>query len=195
MTAEGCAVEPIALDAARALAEFALFGGAEAETRGANWLLGFFWDGVLWGKRHGQGWRLASSVLPGAAPVPRRHALLELRLFGPDCEALLWRQNGQLAGRWLRNAPHAVDREWLRPARGAYITHGDAVISKAGGFTEVADSAGMRQVLPLELEDADLKRGRPELQFVQYFACDGESGLVQPATARLTDLAWNSRSQ
>jgi len=193
---EGCEITPIAGAEARALTDWALMGSERGEHEDLDWLLAYFWDGVCWGRREGSRWRLGHTAFPDVVPKPRVHTLSELRLFGRSREALIWREADGLAGRWLADSPPPI--VWPAPVAAAYITHGDQLpkgIASREGFTWVTDSAGMQQVLPLDLSNEDLKQNRPRIEFTQYFAVDPESGLVGPAAARLTRLAWSPEAR
>ncbi len=78
--------------------------GRPASVNGAVWLLVFCDDGASLGAVE----ELAGSLTP--------HKLLELRLFGPESELLIWRGDKGLRGRMLRDAGSAAAAGPLRPS-------------------------------------------------------------------------------
>ena len=56
-------------------------------------------DGVVWGRRLGDGqWAWSSGVVDASPPI-RLSTLQQLRLFGVDAEVFLWRDGATLRGR------------------------------------------------------------------------------------------------
>jgi CRISPR-associated protein (TIGR03984 family) len=164
--------------------------GAPNGQSGPVWLLAYCHDGVVWGMLRNSRWQLGSQIFPELSPHPSIHNLLEMRIFSEQREALIWRDGDGFCGRWLKDFPQIPDGP-LAPMDGGYLTHGDRVKEVRESFTHVADARGVRQVLPLVLDQASLNRQRPTLHFRQYLAQDEDSGLVRPAAARLTGLTWN----
>jgi len=149
-----------ALSAEQALALWNWVSGADdpsATVVRFNWLYGTFDDGVLWGRFDSGEWRLPTAFEP-LVPSLRMETLWELRLFGPDEEIILWKEEGlddSLRGRSLTSA---ATTPGLAPLPSQLILTGDRIrphTENGNGFTLVTDATGARQVVPIDCTDDD----------------------------------------
>jgi CRISPR-associated protein (TIGR03984 family) len=186
-------------DEAACEAWFAWFAsGASAPATAAEfrWALGHYDDGVAWARAASGstlvlgsgGWWHGHQAAPDVSPPPRRERLQELRLFGADTEVLLWRGEGRLFGRLLRDA--GIDEEPLvtRPSFERRLLRGDRTEALPHGFTLASDGGGARQALPFEVAAADLTVGRVALSVRHYFQMDESTGVVRIAATRLVGI-------
>ena len=186
MSVQFAIFENLGSNACEALIQEALTGASTAS--GWTWLLGYFDDGVVWGRVEAGVWRLSNDVYPEVSPEPRRRHLQELRLFGPDGEALLWRTAGDLKGRVVIDESMDPGQQPARPSSESRLLLGDRVVDARAGFTLVEERDGRRQALPLECSESDLSAGRVVLTVRNYFEEDGNTGMVRIGVTRLVGL-------
>ena len=166
-----------------------------------TWVLAHSDDGVTWGRFDEQAgrWRLGHEAAPGVSPPIRLEALQELRVFGTGGELLIWRADDGLRGRLLEDNEAdgtADDTDPLRPSDEYRIVRGDRVVcSFDAGFTKVADATGAEQVLPLALDEAQLRRHAVRLNVRHYWTQDSEDGTVRIAVTRLVELTPGGRDE
>lgn len=193
----GCIIEPLEMeDCERVLAW--LLGeqtSAPPPATGVVWALAHSDGGVTWG-RFDPGtsrWRLGHEAAPEVSPRICPEALQELRVFGEQCEILMWRTYQGLRGRVLRDSEVAADRpneaDPLRPSNESRIVRGDSVHSAEGqAFTGVTDHMGAQQVLPMAVTSDQLRRRQVRLHVRHYWVQDVEYGTVRIAVTRLVRL-------
>jgi CRISPR-associated protein (TIGR03984 family) len=186
-----CVLE--SLDASRCRDLLAwVVGNREAPTTdGVELLLAYCYDGVTWGRldRDTGRWQLACVPFPDYAQKPREEKLLELRLFGPEFEILIWRQGRSFTGRTLRD--HQCAQEYLRPIDESRILLADRLLEgPKGGFSRVGSPIGAEQVVPVDVsEDVFQKSPWPlRLHARHYLESDDETGAVRIAATRLVKL-------
>lgn len=169
------------------------------EVTGLVWALAHCDDGVTWGRYDDQAktWRLGNQVSGNGKTSPsppiRRETLQELRLFGEECEILIWRMEGDLRGRLIRETDPPVDRDDktnpLRPADEFRILLGNFVIAPCQhSFTHVGDQTGTEQVLPIVVDKKQLQSGQVGLVVSHYYEQGQETGIVRIAATRLVRL-------
>jgi CRISPR-associated protein (TIGR03984 family) len=183
----GCAIEPIDGAASTAWLSYVL-GDAKAPTVFGEpmWLLCHCDDGVTWGRYEGGVWRLGSDVFPDLCPRPAAATLLELRLFSPVTEVLIWRTHSGLRGRILRDSTQPnVDPACLPDDEERLLMIG-RVIDRKEGFTRVANGAGAEMALPVQLGEG--LAAWPRLRVRHYFACDEDTGCVRVVATRLVEV-------
>lgn len=185
----GCRLEPLS----DALAWLRWVTGedeppAQAREQELKWLLAHCLDGVTWGYSGEAGWRLGCRAFPEISPEPRRDTLLELRLFGPRAEVLLWSDPQGLRGRILEEDDPAEEGGPLAPAEEALILLGDRPLDRREGFTRLRARTGAEQVVPVEVEIEDLEAHRWRLELRHYFHREPDTGAVRVAVSRLVDL-------
>jgi CRISPR-associated protein (TIGR03984 family) len=194
----GCVIDPLdraACDAhlARILGEH---GAAEPRHAAAFlWLLAHSDDGVTWGRwdQEAKTWFLGHESVPDVSPPIRSKTLQELRLFGETSEILIWRSEGGLRGRWLRETEPRADRcdesKPLRPSDECRILRGDHVVAAyERGFTRVRDRTGAEQVVPLRVNDTALQARQLRIRVRHYWEQDAGNGAVRIAATRLVSL-------
>lgn len=198
MDIAGCEIEPIGHS--ECLQVVAWLTGDESAPPanigdGLIWALAHSDGGVTWGKYDQESgrWQLGCDFVPEVSPRLSPEALHELRVFGEPAELLIWRSDGHLRGRLLRdrtpNRKSEAEMYALRPCDRLRILRGNRVrLGVASGFTWVVDVAGAEQALPLELDEQKLRRREARLRVRHYWIQDPEDGTVRIAVTRLVAL-------
>lgn len=161
-----------------------------------EWLLAHCDDGLTWGFREGSVWHVASDH--DLATEPKAGNLQQLRLFGENCELLVWRLAGGFRGRILRDASSEGLNAWEKPKDESRILVGDRLLEKPrGGFSIVGDAHGSRHAFPMECTENDFEDGRHPLRLKvrHYFARAArardrqpDTGVVRIAASRLVSI-------
>jgi CRISPR-associated protein (TIGR03984 family) len=154
-------------------------------------LLAYCYDGVTWGRldRDTRQWRLACEPFPARVPKPTEKNLIELRLFGPEREVLIWREGQRFGGRTLKD--DSCELNYLRPMDESWILLGDRLLEPPkDGFTRVGSATGAEQVVPVQIsEDVFQQSSWPlRLHVRHYLESDDETGAVRIAATRLVKL-------
>ena len=191
---EGCRIKPLDSQECQTVVDW-VTGGAEPLV-GLDrlvWLLAHCRDGVTWGKFNGdsRSWRLSSTPFPDLSPKITELNLLEMRLFGPTEEVLIWHTRTGFSGRRLLDEQTQDQESPTKPDDEARILLGDRLVDDAKeGFTRVSTASGMEQAVPLECEEGDFTDGRQPLRFKvrYYFEQDAQTGAVRVAASRLVDV-------
>ena len=197
-TLVGCRLEPVAEAACRSWLDYVTVAGpAPHDGHDLRWLLAHCDDGVVWGRKSGDSWRLSSQPFPDISPRLNGGNVQQLRLFGPQSELLVWRTDDGLRGRWLTHAADGVDVS-LKPEEQEYILVGDRVLRQAQqGFTVVGDGRGSRHAVPLECPEtafpARPRRHPLRLSVWHYFAADEQSNIVRIVASRLAGVRLVSK--
>jgi CRISPR-associated protein (TIGR03984 family) len=196
----GCQLQTVEDSACHAwLDHVAGRGGAPAPGYELRWLLAHCDDGVIWGRRDATGWRLSCEPFPDISPRLELFNAQQLRLFGPECELLLWRVDGGFRGRLLTHGPAPADPT-VNPEEQCYVLVGDRVVRPTqDGFTVVGDGRGSRHAVPLVCPESAFPaqpRQHPlRLKVWHYFTADSESGLVRVVACRLADVRLVAREK
>jgi CRISPR-associated protein (TIGR03984 family) len=116
--------------------------------------------------------------------------LLELRLFGPESEILIWRSDAGWAGRRITDVPLTGQNLALQPAEEDRVLLGDRLRQAKDGFTRVRTAAGAEQAVPIECDEASFGNGPGPLRLKvrNYFQQDQETGVVRVAASRLVNV-------
>lgn len=201
-TIAGCRIAPVGRAVCKQVVAWLLgkSGVAPEDLRaGCVWVLAHSDDGVTWGRfdRQAGRWRLGHEAAPEVSPPIRLEALQELRVFGTGGEVLIWRSDDGLRGRFLEDTEPdgtADDTDPMRPSDELRIVRGDRVRAGAdGGFTRVTDGTGAEQVLPIALDESQLRQHEVRLHVRHYWAQNAEDGTVRIAVTRLVDLTTGGR--
>lgn len=171
----------------------------QARAHGFRWLLAHSDDGVNWGKFGEDGLIISHDVAGNAekqyVPELNLTRLIELRLFGPDTEMLLWRTATGMAGRLLDDREVRKDVETRNEKRLLWGVQTDRDLKP--GFIVVSEADGLRHVVPLP--DTGRKPGsrdKPDyrlyLEMRHYLDFDDE-GQAYVAASRLVNLDSHKR--
>ena len=155
-----------------------------------EWALIHCSDGVSWGYFK-DGWHLGCHAFPGYSPHIVEYNLMELRIFGARAEILIWRNEGVMAGRLLRDIDTGNEDPLLKPADETRVLVGDRLLDgPKDGFSRVGSAAVQEQVVPLACSKDDFRAGRWPLRLKvrHYFEQDNKSGALRVGATRLVDL-------
>lgn len=190
MLVVGCQLETLDEVASRSWLDFVLGRGeAPGKLGDRAWLLCHCEDGVTWGRREGDEWHLGSSCFPDLCPAPSESSILEMRVFSPAAEALIWRTEGGFQGRVLRDAEpgDAAAPPPDRPDDEERLLLAGRVGEERRGFTRVGDGSGAEQALPLRVTEGP-PSSWPKLRVRHYFARDDRTGSVRVVATRLVEV-------
>ena len=162
-------------------------------TTNCRWLLAHCDDGVTWGARREDGWRLGSSAFPDLCPSISLENLIEIRLFGDHEELLMWWDDSELRGRWLIDDPASPCDPTVRPHEEDRVLLGNDRPEAKNGFSRVADGSGREQAVPLVCSTTDFGSERQRrmplrLTVNHYFETDSRTGAVRVAATRLVNV-------
>lgn len=189
MQIAGCQVTPLDHGASNNWLEFILRRGVAPAAMGSPaWLLCHCHDGVTWGRWQGGEWSLGSSYFPDLCPSPSEANVLELRVFCPTIEVLIWRTGNGFLGRAVRDIslgdsmhlPERTAEEWR-------LLLGTRVCEHRGCFTRLEDGTGAEQAVPVVLQGGP-PSSWPRLHVRHYFARDERTGCVRVVMTRLVDF-------
>jgi CRISPR-associated protein (TIGR03984 family) len=175
--------------ASRSWLVFVVRGGpAPAALGDRAWLLCHCDDGVTWGRLDGEEWQLGSSCFPDLCPVPSESNVLEMRVFSPAAEVLIWRTENGLCGRMLRDAePGDAGEQPDRPDDEERLLLASRVGEHREGFTRLGDGSGAEQALRLRVTEGP-SSSWPRLRVRHYFARDDRTGCVRVVATRLVEV-------
>ncbi|HOL96641.1 MAG TPA: CRISPR-associated protein Csx19 [bacterium] len=202
----GCRIEPLNSEACHAVLEW-VAGKAEPAHEGDKfkWMLAHCHDGVTWGRWDGssRSWVLSSKPFPDLCPHITTSNLLEIRLFGPEKETLIWRTGKGFSGRCLIEEPSGrclideplQDKDLpCRPDDETRILLGERLLDgPKDGFTRVGTAGGAQQAVPWECTESDFtnKRWPLRLKVRHYFEHVKDTGAVREAASRLVKVCWD----
>lgn len=150
-------------------------------------LLAFLDDGVVWGKFDAGGW-ITSDRAGVGLPKLRLAALQELRLFGPECEVLLYRvEEGEFHLRMIEDKPSEKPdyTEYFDELQFLWGTN-----SKPGenGFTILTEgNQGLLHAVPLAVTLKDDQGRHPRLR-VRHYLNPASEPLAQVSASRCVSL-------
>jgi hypothetical protein len=110
--------------------------------------------------------------------VPSVQTLLEMRVFLPLLEVLIWRTEDGLRGRILRDVARNGQEGPLAPDDEERLLLAGHLIEHREGFTRVGDGTGAEQGTP----------AWPRLRVRHYFKSDEATGCVRVAVTRLVEV-------
>ena len=193
----GCKIEP--LDSKACEHWLAWLNGESGDgppnASGLVWAVAHSDEGVTWGRYDGdqRSWHLGNQCHPEISPPIRRTALQELRIFGTAAEVLIWKADEDLRGRLIGDtsvARASEDLDPLRPSEESRMVRGDRVADVSGsGFSRLVDRAGAEQVIPIAVNEDQLRERKVRLLVKHYYEQDQETGAVRVAATRLVKLA------
>jgi len=191
---EGCRIKPLDCQECKTFVDWVTGGAGPVASFGRLvWLLAHCRDGVTWGQFDGDShsWRLSSTPFPDLSPKVTEPNLLEMRLFGPEEEVLIWHVRKGFSGRRLLDEQTKDQNSPTKPDDETRILLGDRLVDGAKeGFTRVSTASGMEQAVPLQCERLDFMDGRQPLRLKvrQYFEQDAQTGAVRVAASRLVHV-------
>jgi len=159
---------------------------AQAQEFGLTTLLAHADDGLIWGQVRGERLYLSSEYFPRVSPPLRAVTLQEARLFGPEAELHLWRDE---EGRWQARLVQDGTGEPVERFDEYQMLWGTRREGEKGGFTLVSDGEmGHRHAPPVPADKLRFgqKGRRPlRLQVRHYLATDDHTGLLYVYLSRL----------
>lgn len=189
-----CRIEQLSEEATRACFNWIIGGAEPAGNHGrVAWLLAHCYDGVTWGRFDSdrQVWSLSSNPFPDLCPEITESNLIEMRLFGPYDETLIWRTDSEFTGRRLIDEPEADLESPTRSDEEIRILIGDRMLGEPkDGFTLVGTASGAEHAVPMVCAQSDFENRRWPLRLKvrHYFEKDDETGAVRVAATRLVDV-------
>lgn len=145
-----------------------------------RWLLAHADDGVIWGEFRADGLHLSGNAFPNVSPPLRATTLQQARLFGPQAEILLWKDDSAWRGRLIRDDADEVEDALDE----THLLWGTDVEDWQDGFALLREGAqGLRHAPPLP-DDVQLP---VRLQVRHYVAYDSD-GQAYIACSRLIGL-------
>jgi len=185
---EGCVVERIDDAACKAWLDHVLGRGAAPAALGEHaWVLCHCDGGVTGGRREHNAWLLGSRVFPDLCPEPSELELQELRIFSTVAEVLIWREEGGLRGRILRDSTDPVKDPSCSPDDENRLLVAGVVRDHRNGFTRVVDGTGAEQALPLDVAEGSAQAW-PRLRVRHYFGRDEATGAIRVVASRLVEV-------
>ncbi len=163
------------------------------------YLLAHAFDGVIWGKRGDGGWQLSCDLTKPASPNFTQDELLELRIFSPEAEIYVWREDQLFKSRTIKdgvtdseNRYEAYDEPQLlwgtkgqmRPGQNTFVRLEDG-------------SQGLVHYVPLPTLGNFPKNNEPNtkrpvsLCIRHYVRQDSDTGLARVTMSRLFDLTFD----
>lgn len=189
----GCIIEALDNDSCRSILNWVINGEEPYKNKNqVNWLLAYCHDGVTWGRLEGEkSWCLSSMFFPDLSPCISDSNLLEIRIFGPESEFLIWRTGDEFSGRGLIDIQEKENVVPFQPDDEIRIMLGDRMLElPKGGFTRVGINRGMEHAVPLECMENDFVGGiwPLRLKMRHYFEEDPETGALRVAASRFVNV-------
>jgi CRISPR-associated protein (TIGR03984 family) len=194
---EQCHIESLNTEDCRAFLSWATGGKQPVSASGKFcWLLAHCQDGVTWGRFDIDSgtWCLSATPYPNLCPAITHINLLELRIFGPESEMLIWRDDDGFKGRQLSDTTEKAPNASMNRDIETRVLIGNQLIDVKNGFTRVGTGTGAEQAVPIECSTTDFqpdpehKKWPLRLKICHYFAQDEESGAIRVAASRLVDV-------
>ncbi|MHA1423860.1 MAG: type III-D CRISPR-associated protein Csx19 [Candidatus Thorarchaeota archaeon] len=161
-----------------------------------KWLLVHQDDGVVWGLRENDGWKLSSKVFPNVSPTLSLARIQQLRVFGDNEELFVWLDSDQLKGRLVKDMLDDDHPKRAEKIDETFILLGDRVLQPTSdGFTLVGNANGSRQAIPIPCTNDEL-RGRNlvlSLAVRHFLIQDSETGCMRIALTRLVGISKEGR--
>lgn len=162
----------------------------QKQPAGLEFLLAHTYDGVVWGRRVNNQWRLSSEL---GQPYPRLlvSMLQTLHVFGADGELFLWRgEDGKLRGRVFQenNFPsNDVEDE-------TQILWGNLAQPRGDVFSELREGRqGLIHAVPLTIKKDSGSHRPAHLLVRHYIVRDPETGLALKWFSRLVTLQIDAK--
>ncbi|HOK59107.1 MAG TPA: CRISPR-associated protein Csx19 [Methanothrix sp.] len=111
-----------------------------------RWLLAHADDGVIWGELRDDGLHLSSNAFNKISPPLRAETLQQARLFGPQAEILVWKDNATWRGRLIQDGAGKAEDTFDE----MHLLWGTEVEERQDGFTLLREGReGLRHAPPL----------------------------------------------
>lgn len=145
-----------------------------------RWLLAHADDGVIWGELRDDGLHLSGNAFPDVSPPLRAETLQQARLFGPQAEILVWKNDATWHGRLIQDGAGEVEDAFDE----MHLLWGTEVEDRQDGFALLREGReGLRHAPPLP-DDA---QPPIHLKVRHYMAYDAD-GQAYIAYSRLTGI-------
>ncbi|TZE82166.1 CRISPR-associated protein Csx19 [Calorimonas adulescens] len=115
----------------------------------ANYMLAFFFDGVVWGKMIDGRFSFSSGIVENS-PEINYEKLIECRIFGRECEVFLRKNDNKLYGSVSKDGEDYEEHEYM--LWGQRKGKNGGVIN---GFTVVVENRGIRHAVPVTIDYPD----------------------------------------
>ncbi len=151
-----------------------------------TWILGYAFDGVIWGKFHNSKLILAHDVFPDASPPLRLETLQHAYLFSKSRMIHIFRTDSGFQAVKIADAPENTDNFFSEN----HILWGTRIVDARNGFTLVTEGRhGMRHAFPMELtaDEANWINHPLRLSVLNYIAYDA-MGQAYVGLSRLVDI-------
>ncbi len=117
-----------------------------AQVHGLRWLLAHADDGVIWGKVRDGKLHLSGDAFPQTSPPLRAATLQQARLFGPEGEILVWKEDAGWRARRIQDG----DGDKVEYYDEAHLLWGDREEGRQDGFVLLCQGReGLRHAPPL----------------------------------------------
>ncbi|HRQ68284.1 MAG TPA: CRISPR-associated protein Csx19 [Candidatus Syntrophosphaera sp.] len=145
-----------------------------------RWLLAHADDGVIWGELRADGLHLSGNAFPDVSPSLRAEMLQQARLFGPQGEILLWKENAAWRGRLIQDEASETEDAFDE----THLLWGTEVEERRDGFTLLREGReGLRHAPPLP-DNAQL----PVRLGVRHYVAYDANGQAYIPYSRLTGI-------
>lgn len=175
----------------------------QAKAHDLTTLLAHADDGVIWGEVRNGKLHLSHGAFPKISPPLRPLSLQQARLFGPNAELLVWRDDRVWRARLLQDERVETGCEYFDEEQWLWGDRWEVREDNPNDcFTLVSEGAeGRRHAVPLNVantayfDHADIDAGRwhPLRLVVRHYLAEDPDGVVYVARSRLVKLCAEER--
>ena len=155
-----------------------------------GYLLAHADDGVIWGRLDEEGLITSHNVEPECTPPLRIETLQTVRIFGPDGELLVWRDEmGVWTGRQIAEYTLDTPPGWARAFDERQILLGTKAEPRGRNFTLMREgSQGLVHIVPLKVTGRIDEQHRPLRLVVRHYVRIERNGFMRIDASRLYSL-------